>query len=226
MIVSSPPDPGAFAKNLRLPVKRRTIAPRLSAEADPGMSLDATLLLRRLSNGDSDAAEELLPILYRELHDIASRCMDGERSNHTLQPTALVNEAFLRLIGPGTPAVEDRGHFLNLAARAMRNILVDHARRRNAEKRGNDRTREPLDDALAAYAEQGVDVLAVNEALQRLAAMDEQLARIVDLRFFAGLPVPEVAKALGLSLRTAERGWFSARAWLRKELDGDLEPDC
>jgi RNA polymerase sigma factor (TIGR02999 family) len=189
------------------------------------MTRDASLLLKRLNDGDPAAADELLPLIYRELHGMASRYMDGERLGHTLQPTALVNEAFLRLVGDGAPSYDGEAHFFNLAARAMRNVLVDHARQRAADKRGGDRQREPLDDALAAYRERGICVLAVHEALERLQELDEPLARVVELRFFAGLPLPRVAESLGVSLRTAERSWFSARAWLRRELDGGPELD-
>ena len=146
--------------------------------------------------------------------------MEGERGDHTLQPTALVHEAYLRLMGGARMEWEDRAHFLNVAARAMRRVLVDHARKRHAKKRGGRREREPLDDAVDVYAERGLDVLALDDALERLAGVDDQLARIVELRYFAGLSNPEAARVIGMPLRSLERGWFSARAWLRAELGG------
>ena len=177
-------------------------------------------LLRRMVDGDPAAAAELLPIVYRELHVVAERLMAGERRAHTLQPTALIHEAWLRLMGGADLEFEDRGHFLRIAAREMRRVLVDHARGRNAAKRGAGRGRAPLSAALAWWDQDPTDVLALDEALDRLGARDEQLARIVELRFFAGLTNDETGAALGLTERQVRLGWASARGWLRRELDG------
>ena len=180
-----------------------------------------TLLLRRLGAGDATAAEEMLPLLHDELRRIAERAMRGERDDHTLQPTALVNEAFLRLAGEN--AWESRAHFLRVAARAMRNILVDHARARAAGKRGGgDAHRVTLDDGVGFDdGRSAATVLHVHELLAELAEVDEPLARIVELRFFGGLSEKEIAASLGISTRSVQRGWRTARAWLLARLDDD-----
>jgi RNA polymerase sigma-70 factor, ECF subfamily len=180
----------------------------------------ATLLLRRYGDGDRAAADELLPLLYDELRRIASAHLRRERSDHTLQPTALVHEAWLRLVDDPAPEVGSRAHFLSLAARVMRRVLVDHAREHGAQKRGGGSSRVTLDDALALYERRDLDLLALDEALERLGALDAPLARIVELRFFAGLTNAEVASLDGTSLRSVERGWATARAWLRGALAG------
>ncbi|MCK6445787.1 MAG: ECF-type sigma factor [Planctomycetes bacterium] len=179
---------------------------------------EATLLLRRLEAGDASAHEPLLQMLYRELHKLAEQSMRAERANHTLQATALVHEVWLRLVGDESRAWRDRSHFLCSAAQAMRRVLVDHARRKRAEKRGAGQERVTLDDALASYEERALDVLALDQALEKLATKDQELARIVELRFFAGLTTEETGKALGLSVRQVEGAWVAARAWLHREL--------
>lgn len=179
---------------------------------------DATVLLNRLTEGDRSAGDELLPLLYDELHRIAERQMANERAGHTLQPTALVHEAWIKLVDASDPGWEGRRHFLAVAAKAMRNVLVDHARARGAAKRGGGRQRLPLDDALALYEDRVPDVLALDDALQQLAGVDEQLGRLVELRFFGGLSHEEAGQVLGISTRSAERGWSTARAWLRSHL--------
>ncbi len=184
------------------------------------MEPDITRLLQRVAERDTGAAEQLFALLYGQLHSQARRAMASEADGHTLQPTALVNEAWVRMFS-GEPAGswESRGHFLNTAARAMRNVLVDHARARRAAKRGGGRRALPLDVWIGVLEGQSVDVLALHEALEQLEALDEQLGRIVELRFFTGLSIPDTARVLGVSGATVERGWRTARAWLRGKLD-------
>ncbi len=184
---------------------------------------DATRLLQRLSAGDEAARGPLLTLLYEELRGLADGYMRRERGDHTLQATALIHEAWLKLERQsGGVEWSSRGHFMGLAARAMRQVLIDHARVRNAEKRAASAEREPLDDALAFYADRGLDLLSLDEALERLAEFDPQGARIVDLRFFGGLKNREVAEVLELSERSVERSWSSTRAWLQGELGDSL----
>lgn len=180
---------------------------------------NATLLLQRYGAGDRAAADALLPLLYEELRRIASAHLAHERAGHTLQPTALVHEAWLRLVDDPARDVSGRQHFLSLAARVMRRVLVDHARERGAQKRGGGSTRVTLDGAVALYETHELDLLALDEALAELSRVDERAVRIVELRFFAGLEMAEVARALELSLPTVERGWRMARLWLRARLD-------
>ncbi len=177
-----------------------------------------TQLLVRMAGGDARAATELLPILYDELHGLARRLMSDERRNHTLQPTALLHEAWLRLAGTASEGYVDRTHFLRVAARAMRQVLVDHARTKRAAKRGGGRVEARLDDALAYWEQDHTDLLALDEALKRLAEKDPQLLDIVELRFFGGLTAEETAKALHLTERKVRLGWSFARGWLRREL--------
>lgn len=174
-------------------------------------------LLRSMAAGDLDAAEQLLPIVYQELHRLARRLMGRERAGHTLQATALLHEAWLRLAEPGTDYA-DRGHFLRVAARAMRHVLVDHARARAAHKRGHGQ-RIDLDAEALQAPDDGLGVLAVDETLARLHALDQQLGQIVELRFFGGLDNAAVADALQISLRSVERGWRTARAFLIRDLE-------
>jgi RNA polymerase sigma factor (TIGR02999 family) len=175
-----------------------------------------TDLLAASRQGDPNAIDRLLPLLYQELHTIADRHMRGERPDHTLQPTALVHEAFLRLAGADLE-FDDRTHFVRAASQAMRRVLVDHARARNAAKRGSS-LRITLDESLVARDAAVVDLLVLDDALNRLAAAEPRWARVVELRFFGGLEVTEVAKALGISIATAKRDWQFARAWLAKML--------
>lgn len=176
-----------------------------------------TRLLRSMAAGEPNAAEQLLPIVYQELHRLARRLMGHERAGHTLQATALLHEAWLRLAGPGADYA-DRGHFLRVAARAMRHVLVDHARARAAHKRGNGQ-RVDLDAEALEAPDDGPGLLAVDETLARLHALDPQLAQIVELRFFGGLDNAAVADALRISLRGVERGWRTARAFLIRDLE-------
>ncbi len=181
-------------------------------------SSDVTLLLQEWSGGDSSAADRLLPVLYDELHRIAAGALRGERRGHTLQPTALVNEAWMKLADQNAPW-KNRAHFLGVAAQAMRRILVDHARRKSAQKRGGDALRVTLADVAATESNE-VDLVRLDDALEKLAALDERQAKMVTMRFFAGLTVDETAEALGVSEKTVKRDWAAAKAWLHRELGG------
>jgi RNA polymerase sigma factor (TIGR02999 family) len=182
---------------------------------EPG---EVTRLLDSWGTGSDAALDELMPLVYSELRTIAAGQLRGERADHTLQATALVNEAFLRLINQDRVLWQNRGHFFAVAAKAMRRILVDHARRRSARKRGGNDRRVPLDGVDIAVAAE-VDLLELEGSLSRLEALDPRQARIVELRFFAGCTMEEVAETLGISVSTAKRQWRLARVWLRGELD-------
>jgi RNA polymerase sigma factor (TIGR02999 family) len=186
---------------------------------------DVTGLLLRWSRGDREARDALMPLVYDELRRIAGSLIGRERADHTLQATALLNEAYVRLVEPGA-GFADRAHFLRTASRAMRNVLVDHARARLAKKRGGGR-RVDLDAEGLAVHEDTAGLLAVHETLQRFAELDPQLAQLVELRFFGGLDNPAIAEALGMSLRSVERGWRTARAFLQREMEiqDDGQPD-
>lgn len=179
-----------------------------------------TLLLRRMSEGDRDAGDELLALVHDELHALARGYMAGERREHTLQPTALIHEAWIRLAGEGESDWQGRAHFVGVAARAMRRTLIDHARKRGARKRDGAAERLPIEAALELYAEQGPDLLAIGDALDRLEAVDPELVRIVEMRYFAGAGTADIAAALSVSTRTVERGWKTAQSWLRAEIGG------
>jgi RNA polymerase sigma factor (TIGR02999 family) len=184
------------------------------------LTRNITHLLKEWSEGDQQALDELTPLVYEELRQQAARYLRKERPNHSLQATALINEAFLRLIDVKDVQWQNRAHFFAIAANLMRRILVDHARRRDAEKRGGSQVCLTLDEGLAWANEPDVDLLAIDEALDRLAIIDEQQARIVELRFFSGLTVEETATALGVSPKTVKRDWSVARAWLKREIGG------
>ena len=181
---------------------------------------DVTVLLQRMKGGDPQAASALMPLIYKELHAIAAQHMRRERPNHTLQSTVLVHEAFLQLAGTDKIDWQSRAHFFALASRAMRRVLVDHARAVNADKRPGAHQQVELDSALEVQ-ERVVDLLALNEALDRLATWDNRQSQIVEMRFFAGLNFEEIAEVLGISERTAKRDWTMARAWLHAELTKD-----
>lgn len=184
---------------------------------------DITQILAAAASGDRHAAAELLPLVYDELRKLATARMAAESPEHTLQPTALVHEAYLKLLGD--QAFENRGHFFAAAAEAMRQILVDNARRKQREKHGGGRQRVDLEAVTVADSrpERRHDLIALDTALTQLAAEDPQAARLVELRHFAGLTIPEVASILSISPRTADRLWAYARAWLHRELtQGDL----
>ena len=177
-----------------------------------------TQLLAEWRRGDEAALPRLIPLVYAELRRVASARLRGEAPNHTLQTTALVHEAYLRLVGLERMTVQNRTHFFAMAARLMREILVDHARRRNAQKRGGGVTVLRLDD-VPAGAERGiVDVLALDQALTELNALDHRLCRVVELRYFAGLSIAETADALDVSTATVERDWTISKAWLLERL--------
>ena len=178
-----------------------------------------TQLLVDWQQGDAGALEALIPLLYEELRAIAEGYVRRERPGHTLQPTALVHEAFLRLVDVQRVSLEGRAHFFRLAARTMRRILVDHARRLGTEKRGGGRVVTLSPDAEIA-TDEALDIAQVDEALGRLAAQSERQAQVVELRFFGGLTIEETAEALGVSPVTVKRDWLVARAWLQRELTG------
>jgi len=183
-----------------------------------------TQYLHRIEQGDRSAMDELLPRIYEDLRRLARHVFQGQRANHTLQPTALVNEAFLRLAGDGPRAFEGRKHFMNLAAKAMRQLLTDHARRSNSAKRGGDRHRITLDESSQLTEENGtVDLIAIEEALTELDETHPRLARIVELRFLAGLNEDEIAEIVGVGARQIRKDWRVARAWLRRRLAGPEE---
>ena len=177
-----------------------------------------TELLGQWRAGDAQALDRLLPLVYQELHRVAAGYLRRERSEHTLQSTALVNEAYLRLAGPGTPPWRNRAHFFGVAANVMRQILVEHARAHHAAKRGGHAVKLSLDHALEVPVTVDVDVVALDDALKLLAQMDAQQAQIVELRFFGGLSVEDSAEVLGISASTVKRDWASARAWLYREI--------
>jgi RNA polymerase sigma factor (TIGR02999 family) len=185
----------------------------------PDDPAEVTALLKAWSAGDRAALERLLPLIERELRRIARAQLARERSGHTLQPTALVNEAFLRLVEQRQVSFEGRGRFFALAATVMRHVLVDHARARGRDKRGGGRAPVSLDGLPDIPAGQTVELLDLDRALSKLAALDERKARVVELRFFGGLEVPQTAAALGVSENTVIRDWAFAKAWLRRELE-------
>ncbi|MBY0229180.1 MAG: sigma-70 family RNA polymerase sigma factor [Gemmataceae bacterium] len=182
---------------------------------------DLTRLLDAAAAGDREAAAGLLPLVYDELRRLAAARMASEKPGQTLDATALVHEAYLRLVGD--QAFDNRGHFFAAAAEAMRRILVEAARRKKREKHGGRMKRVGLDEADLAAPDPRLDLVALDEALTRLAAEDAQAARLVELRHFAGLPIPDAASALGVSPRTADRLWAYARAWLHRDLAGRPE---
>jgi RNA polymerase sigma factor (TIGR02999 family) len=183
---------------------------------------EITHLLAAVENGDAQASEQLLPIVYAELRRLAAQKMAQEMPGHTLQATALVHEAYVRLVDvDDAQAWSSRGHFFAAAAEAMRRVLVENARRRRSAKRGGGRAREPLDESNLAMPEHSEDLLALDEALAKLALTDPQSAELIKLRFFAGLPMKHAAQLLGISERTAHYVWAYARSWLRRELRDD-----
>jgi len=178
-----------------------------------------TELLAAWSDGDSTALERLLPLVYADLRRIAARQLRSERPDHTLSATAVVHEAYVRLVGQRQVRMEDRAAFFAAAATQMRRILVDHARRRSAAKRGGHEMRVTLDEEIAAGAGRDLDLLALDQALEELGAVDPRVAHIVELRFFGGLSLEDTAVAMDLSRRTVVREWALARGWLHQRLE-------
>jgi RNA polymerase sigma factor (TIGR02999 family) len=181
---------------------------------------DVTALLSQWRAGDAAAFDALVPLVYEQLRALADHYLRHEREGHTLQPTALVHEAYLRLAGQDHAGFNNRTHFFGAAATVMRRILVDHARRRNATKRGAGQVVQPLDEGLAAGLDPTIDFLALDEALTRLAGHSPTPARVVELRYFGGLSVEETATLLEVAPITVKRHWAFARAWLHRELGG------
>jgi RNA polymerase sigma factor (TIGR02999 family) len=179
---------------------------------------EVTRILSAIQEGDRKAADNLLPLVYNELRRIAAVKMAGESAGHTLQATALVHEAWLRLAGSTEQSWQSRAHFFGAAAEAMRRILVDHARRKQSLKRGGGIDPEPLDESAIVLAAPPDELLAIHEALDALARQDSQAAELVKLRYFVGMTMEEAATALGLAPRTAERLWTYARVWLHREI--------
>jgi RNA polymerase sigma-70 factor (ECF subfamily) len=184
-------------------------------------STDITRLLADWSRGDAGARDALIPLVYDELRVIARRHLAHERPDHSLQSAALVNEAYLRMVRQKTPDWQNRAHFFGVAAQVMRHILVDHARNRRAAKRGAGAPQLSLDPRMALREKPEIDLIALDNALNKLTAMDPQHCRLIELRFFAGLSIEEAAVVMGISTRTVERSWTAARAWLRMELTMD-----
>ena len=184
---------------------------------------DVTVLLRAWSSGDETALEQLLPLIEAELRRLARGYMARERRGHTLQTSALMNEAFLRLVDARTIEWQDRAHFLGISARLMRRVLVDHARARGYKKRGGEVRRISWTDAIAVVPPPDFNLLALDRALDNLASLDARKARVVEMRFFGGLTVEETAAALHVSADTIKRDWRLAKLWLLRDMDGDSQ---
>lgn len=183
-------------------------------------SAEVTALLGELAKGNADAGPKLIPLVYEELRRMADRYMRRERSDHTLQTTALVHEAYLKLVDQHSVTWQSRAHFFGVAAQVMRRVLVDHARGHIREKRGGGVVPVSLDEAMVVSPERSEEFLELDRALDRLAALDSRQAKIVELRFFGGLTVEETAEILGISPKTVKRDWAVAKAWLHGELKG------
>jgi len=189
-------------------------------------SLELTRLLDAVSEGNRSAVDQLLPVIYHELRALAQRRLAAERADHTLQATALVHEAYMKLIDQREVRWQNRAHFFGVAALAMRRILVNHAKSKGRIKRGGAGRKVELTDAAAVTNEPDLDIIALDEAMKRLALVDERAARVVELRFFGGMNVEETAEALGIAPATVKRDWTIARAWLLREIQkGDTESD-
>lgn len=195
-----------------------------SRSPSPRAPAPVTDLLLAWGRGDESAFDQLVPLVHAELHRLARKYMRGEHSGHSLQATILVNEAYLRLVNLNRIRWQDRGHFFAMSARLMRRILVDHARSRGFIKRGGGAQMVPLDDARLGSIEPTHDLIALDDALEALAAVDPRKSRVVEMRFFGGLTVEEAAHALGVSAQTVQRDWRMAKAWLQRELRSRINP--
>jgi RNA polymerase sigma factor (TIGR02999 family) len=182
---------------------------------------DITRILRAWSGGNREAVDDLMPLVYDELHKVAAQYLRKQRPDHTLQPTALVNEAYLKLVDISNVSWEDRAHFFAVASQTMRHVLVDHARGRNRDKRGGGAQKLSLDEAISFSKNQEVDLLLLDDAMRALAEIDEQQSRIVELRFFGGLTVEETAVVLHISPATVKREWRIAKAWLHNRMSNE-----
>jgi len=191
----------------------------------PKSARDVTALLRAWGGGDETALDQLVPLVEAELRRIAHACLYGERAAHSLQATALVNEAFLRLVSVRDVDWQNRVHFFSISARLMRRVLVDMARARHAEKRGGDAVRVTLDEAVIPDPAYAPDLIRLDDALRALTAFDARKGRVVELRFFGGLSVEETAGVLGVSGKTVARDWEFAKAWLQREMQGVTRHD-
>jgi RNA polymerase sigma factor (TIGR02999 family) len=185
---------------------------------------EVTQLLKAWTAGDQEALEKLTPLVYRQLHQVAQRCMAGERNDHTLQTTALVNEVYLRLVDCGKVNWQDRAHFVAVSAQLMRRILIDFARSRGYQKRGAGAAHISLDEAPSVCKEADADLLALDDALKGLAAIDDRKSKVVEMRFFGGLSIEETAEVLGISSDTVLRDWKFAKMWLLRELQTGIGP--
>jgi RNA polymerase sigma-70 factor, ECF subfamily len=190
-------------------------------EEDAGQ---VTQLLKAMRTGDDRAAEELLPLVYQELHRLARSYMRRERAEHTLQPTALINEAYMRLVHDDIDW-QNREHFIGVAANVMRRVLVDYARARKAKMRGGELRRVELEEGLAISKERTEEMLALDEALDRLTETNPRQAKVVELRYFGGLSIEQIAAVLAIAPRSVKRDWALARIWLFKELRGSADPE-
>ena len=184
---------------------------------------ELTRTLAAAAGGDQDAAARLMPLVYDELRALAAKALQRERPDHTLQPTAIVNEAFLRLVEQSHAEYHSRTHFFAISAQMIRRVLVDHARKHHAAKRGGHEKRLTLRESLDGGISKEIDVLALDEALEKLARLDPRQCQVVELRFFGGLSVEQTADMLEISPRTVEQDWRMARAWLKRELSEDVE---
>lgn len=184
------------------------------------VSTGVTQLLINWRNGDKAALDQLMPLVYEELRRLARRFMGRERRDHTLQTSALINEAYLRLVDRETANWQNRAHFFAVAAQVMRNILIDHARSYHYEKRRGGAQKVPLDDAMIFTEERAAELVALDDALTSLAAVDPRKSQIIELRFFGGLNIDETAEMIGLSPTTVQREWRAAKAWLQRFMDG------
>jgi RNA polymerase sigma-70 factor, ECF subfamily len=187
---------------------------------------DVTELLQAWSEGEQGAVDKLMPLVYRELHRLAQRYMAQERPGHTLQPTALVNEAYLRLVDVGKVSFQNRAHFFGVSAQLMRRILVEFARRHGSLKRGGEVQRVSLEESLVVYGERGADLVRLDDALRTLATIDARRSRVVELRFFGGLTVEETAEVLKVSPETVMHDWKLAKVWLLREMSGEKRDEA